>query len=160
MKVSSGLFIGLTRMAEELLEELEINPDILRENATKDYAASTTSRPTTTTVENTSSTLPPTTASTASTTITTTEKLGFWSLHTFRAYSLKMSRKCGFFEKCHDYEGFFSGCCPTLSLQTNGSAKLAQPHAFGLYDLFDIENNDLIVYRRRNPQPQQLYLFK
>ena len=54
----------------------------------------------------------------------------------------------------------FSGCCPTLSLQTNGSAKLAQPHAFGLYDLFDIENNDLIVYRRRNPRPQQLYLFK
>ena len=99
LKVSSGLFIGLTRMAEELLEELEINPDILRENATKDYAASTTSRPTTTTVENTSSTLPPTTASTASTTITTTEKLGFWSLHTFRAYSLKMSRKCGVFLK-------------------------------------------------------------
>ena len=100
LKVSSGLFIGLTRMAEEVLEELEINPDILRENATKDYAASTTSRPTTTTVENTSSTLPPTTASTASTTITTTEKLGFWFLHTFRAYSLKKILKC------HENMGF------------------------------------------------------
>ena len=73
-----------------------------------------------------------------------------------------MSRKYGFLENVMIMRGFisFSGCCPTLSLQTNGSAKLAQPHAFGLYDLFDIENNDLIVYRRRNPQPQQLYLFK
>ena len=75
LKVRNGIFIGLTRMAEELLEELEINPDILTAvNATKDYA---------TTVKNTTSSTWPATSSTtsaastaASTTITTTEKLG------------------------------------------------------------------------------------
>ena len=49
--ISNGLFTGLQRMGEELLEELKINPDILKSSARKDYTV------TTSTEENTSSTL-------------------------------------------------------------------------------------------------------
>ena len=82
--MSDGIFIGLTRMAEELLEELEINPDILTMpvNATKDYydGASTS-------VKNTTSSTWPETSTAASTAITTTEKLGLSnSTHSFKAF--------------------------------------------------------------------------
>ena len=142
--MSNGIFIGLTRMAEELLEELEINPDILTMpvNATKDYydGASTSVKNTT------SSTWPTSTA--ASTTITTTEKLGLAnSTHSFKA----------FLKNCWI---FLDDCCQLLSLQSNGSARQAQPDVFGIFHR--VENKDSIVYRRQNPRPpqlQQLYLF-